>query len=422
MGLDPRKLSLPRWMVLAVVLLLVSGRGSCDVDPLDCGDDEDNDGIVSTPGVPVCSSTDRNALLRFKASISSDPNKVLHNWQASRHNCCDWTGVTCDGATGRVVRLKLPNQNLKGRLDAGLSGLSYLQVLILDNNDFTGSIPASFGGFGRLQRLCLSNIPSLSGPIPESFGSLKSLQLMDLRSNSLSGPLPSSFGMMSNLRNLHLYGNKISGPIPPSFGLLSQLYNCDLSNNRFSGRVPDAFAFGLTALLNLYLNDNKITGLPKDMRNLTRLQWIDLSNNPLMTGDSVEGIATAPLISQIEMSSCKIRGPFPAWVSRLPNPDFTLISDEVTPSLNLANNAISGRLPRALGKLTNLEYVNLQNNLLRGPIPASFAKLQSLRGFNVSYNQLSGKIPQVSPFTTFDKSAYKPGNPGLCGLPLTPCK
>ncbi|KAH7424342.1 hypothetical protein KP509_11G003400 [Ceratopteris richardii] len=285
-----------------------------------------------------------------------------------------------------------------------------------------GSIPASFGGFARLQRLCLSNIPSLSGPIPESFGSLKSLQLMDLRSNSLTGPLPSSFGMMSNLRNIHLYGNKISGAIPPSFGLLSQVYNCDLSNNRFSGPIPDAFAFGLKSLAFLFLNDNEITGLPKDMRNLTRLQWIDLSNNPLMTGDSVQGIATAPLISQIEMSSCKISGPFPAWASRLPNPSFTLLSDEVTPSLNLANNAISGSIPSALGKLTYLEGLSLQNNHLTGPIPTEFAKLQRLQRFNVSYNQLSGKIPQVSPFTTFDKSAYQPGNPGLCGLPLTPCK
>ncbi|KAH7424347.1 hypothetical protein KP509_11G003700 [Ceratopteris richardii] len=381
---------------------------------------DDNDGIISTPGIPFCSSKDRNALLSFKASIISDPNNVLADWRASHYNCCDWTGVTCDGATGRVVRLNLNSQHLKGTLNGGLSGLSFLQVLILMENDFHGSIPASFGAFSRLQRLCLAENPSLSGSIPETFGRLKNLQLMDLYSNSLSGPLPSSFGMMSSLRNIHLSGNKFSGPIPPSFGLLSNLYNADLSNNRFSGHIPDGFAFNLTSLMFLGLGENEIIGLPKDMRNLTSLLLIDLSNNPLMTGDSVEGIATAPQISQIDMHSCNISGHFPAWVSRLPQPKW--VNDEVTPSLNLANNAISGRIPSSLGNLINLELLNLEQNRLTGSIPPSLGKLQNLWRFNVSYNNLSGRIPQVSPFTTFDKSSYQPGNPGLCGVPLTPCK
>lgn len=408
--------------VTFVLLAFLFQRGSSDTDPLDCSDDEDDDGLTHTPGSPLCSAHDRQALLAFKASISSDPNKALSDWQASHHNCCDWNGVTCDGATGRVVRVKLPNQNFKGKLAAGLSALSSLQVLILDNNDFSGGIPPSFGKFAKLQRLCLSVNPSISGPIPASFSQLGSLQLLDLRQNKLSGPLPASFGKMKNLRNLHLFGNKINGPIPSSFGLLSNLYNADLGSNRISGRIPDAFGHALTSLINLYLGKNRITGLPKDLHNLTRLQWIDLSNNPLKHGDAVQGIATIPLISQIELNSCNISGSFPTWVSRLPQPDTALISDEVTPSLDLGNNAITGAIPSAVGKLTNLEYLGLQNNRLSGSIPASFAKLQSLRGFNVSYNHLSGKIPQVQPFTTFDKSSYTPGNAGLCGLPLTPCK
>ncbi|MCO5561220.1 hypothetical protein L7F22_014841 [Adiantum nelumboides] len=408
--------------ILALVMTLLFGRASCYVDPLDCGYDEDNDGIVQTPGTPVCSAQDRLALLAFKASISSDPKHALAHWQASIRNCCSWNGVTCDGATGRVVRVKLYNQNLKGTLSPQLSGLSSLQVLHLDNNDFFGSIPSSFGNFGKLQRLCLSVNPSLSGPIPESFDQLRSLQLMDLRSNSLSGPLPASFGKMSNLMNIHLYGNKITGPIPPSFGLLSKLYNADLGSNQISGRIPDAFGHALSSLGFLFLGNNRITGLPADLRNLTRLQWLELSNNPIMHGDAVAGIATLPLIVDIELSSCQISGPFPTWVARLRQPDRHLLSDEVTPSLNLGNNAISGSIPSAVGKLTYLQYLRLENNKLTGPIPASFAQLQNLRGLNVSYNQLSGRIPQVKPFTTFGKSAYTPGNPGLCGLPLKPCK
>eukprot|EP00250_Pteridium_aquilinum_P020736 c24925_g2_i1 orf=39-1349(-) len=407
--------------VLAFLVLLLV-RASGDVDPLDCSDDEDNDGIVETPGTPVCSAQDRQALLQFKASISSDPNKVLAGWTVSHHNCCDWNGVTCDGATGRVVRVKLYNQNLKGKLSPGLAALSSLQVLNLGNNYFSGSLPSSFGNFSRLQRLCISVNPSLSGPIPESFGQLTSLQLMDLRSNSLSGPLPATFGHMSSLKKLHLYGNKINGPIPPSFGLLSNLYNADLSSNQFSGRIPDAFGHALVNLINLYLGNNRITGLPADLRNLKRLEWLDLSNNPLTHGDAVAGIATLPLISQIGLDSCNIFGPFPSWVVRLPQVDTNLISDEVTPSLDLANNRISGSIPSELGKLTYLQSMSLSNNQLTGSIPASFKKLQGLRYFNVSNNQLSGEIPQVAPFTTFPVSSYTPGNRGLCGSPLPACK
>ncbi|KAH7424289.1 hypothetical protein KP509_11G001300 [Ceratopteris richardii] len=405
-----------------VLLLLLIGCATSDFDHLSCSDEEDNDGLTDTPGAPVCSSQDRKALLQFKNAISSDPNHVLLDWHTSNSNCCNWTGVTCDGGTGRVVRLKLYNQNLKGRLSPGISGLSSLQVLILDDNDFFGTIPSSLGTLESLRRLCLSNLPSLKGPIPESFGHLKNLELLDLSSDALSGPLPSSFGGMSNLQVLYLYGNNISGTIPASFGLLSQLYKTGLSNNQIEGRVPDSFAFGLTSLVFLDLSNNKITGLPKDLRSLSSLQLLQMSNNPLMSGDSVEGIATAPRISEIHLSSCMIKGPFPAWVSRLPQPDPRYISEEVTSSLDLSSNAISGEIPPALGNLTNLQNLSLENNKLRGSIPTSFVQLQSLQRFNVSYNNLSGKIPQASPFTTFDKSSYTPGNRGLCGLPLGPCK
>ncbi|KAH7424286.1 hypothetical protein KP509_11G001000 [Ceratopteris richardii] len=414
---------LPTRLVYAfLVLLLLIGSATSDFDHLTCSDEEDNDGLTDTPGAPVCSSQDRKALLQFKSAISSDPNHVLVDWHVSNANCCSWTGVTCDGATGRVVRLKLYNQNLKGRLSPGISDLSSLQVLILDDNDFFGTIPSSLGTLESLRRLCLSNLPSLKGPIPESFGRLKNLELLDLSSDALSGPLPSSFGGMSNLQALYLYGNNISGTIPASFGLLSRLYLAGLSSNQIEGRVPDSFTFGLTSLVFLDLSNNKITGLPKDLRSLGSLEYIRMSNNPLMSGDSVEGIATAPQISEIHLSSCMIKGPFPAWVSRLPQPDTEYISEWVTPSLDLSNNAISGEIPPALGNLTNLQRLSLENNKLRGSIPTSFVQLQSLQLFNVSYNNLSGKIPQASPFTTFDTSAYIPGNRGLCGHPLGPCK
>ncbi|MCO5593573.1 hypothetical protein L7F22_047588 [Adiantum nelumboides] len=411
----------PFALALFLLLLLSAKTSYCDVDPLDCADDADsNDGLPATTGSPVCAATDRQALLQFKASISSDPNGALAGWNGSS-NCCSWNGITCD-ATGRVVRVKLPQQSLKGTVSASLGALSALKVLILYENNLSGSLPASIGNLSKLQRLCLSGNSAISGAIPASFSKLSSLQLLDLSNNGLAGTLPAGIGGMASLQRLRLYGNKIGGSIPASFGLLSKLYNADLGFNRLSGRIPDGFARGLSSLLFLYLENNLITGLPANLRNLTSLQWVDLTNNPIATSDAIAGLATAPLLSQIELASCGLKGSFPSWVSRLPQPDFTRLSHEVTPSLTLSNNAISGPIPASLGKLTNLVGLSLDRNQLTGSIPASFANLQSLRFFNVSLNQLSGQIPQVAPFTSFSTSAYRPGNPGLCGTPLAACK
>ncbi|KAI5082489.1 hypothetical protein GOP47_0002232 [Adiantum capillus-veneris] len=417
---DPYACSPPSALALFLLLLVSARHTYSDVDLLSCSDDADNnDGLPATRGSPVCIAQDRQALLQFKASISSDPNKALSGWNRSS-NCCSWNGITCD-ETGRVVRVKLPQQKLKGSISASLGALSALKVLVLYENSLSGSLPTSIGNLSKLQRLCFSG-NTISGSIPASFSKLSNLQLLDLSYNDLAGTLPAGIGGMTSLQRLRLYNNKIGGSIPASFGLLSNLYNADLGFNRLSGRIPSGFASGLSSLLFLYLQNNRITGLPADMRKLTSLQWVDLSNNPIASSDALAGLATAPLISQIELASCGLKGPFPSWVSRLPQPDFTRLSDEVTPSLTLSNNAISGPIPAWLGKLTNLEGLSLDHNQLTGSIPASFSNLQSLRFFNVSYNQLSGKIPQVAPFTTFSTSAYQPGNPGLCGTPLTACK
>ncbi|MCO5591937.1 hypothetical protein L7F22_045930 [Adiantum nelumboides] len=52
----------------------------------------------------------------------------------------------------------------------------------------------------------------------------------------------------------------------------------------------------------LYLENNLITGLPANLRKLTSLQWVDLSNNPISSSDAIAGLATAPLLSQIELA------------------------------------------------------------------------------------------------------------------------
>ena len=68
-----------RLMLLLVLLLmamfmLCPNAGLCDVDPLDCGADEDENLIIAAPvtNATVCFPGDRQALLRFKAIENRD--------------------------------------------------------------------------------------------------------------------------------------------------------------------------------------------------------------------------------------------------------------------------------------------------------------------------------------------------------------
>src|SRR5690606_40739798 len=62
-------------------------------------------------------------------------------------------------------------------------------------------------------------------------------------------------------------------------------------------------------------------------------------------------------------------------------------------ALNLAENNLSGKLPKQIGNLTHLKTLNLFRNKLSGEIPNSIGKLKELQIINLSFNQLTGKIP-----------------------------
>jgi hypothetical protein len=64
--------------------------------------------------------------------------------------------------------------------------------------------------------------PQLSGPLPTSYGQLKSLVNLSLNDNGFSGPIPTSWSGMTSLQKLYLYNNpSLSGCVPA--GLQEQL-------------------------------------------------------------------------------------------------------------------------------------------------------------------------------------------------------
>ncbi len=157
--------------------------------------------------------TDRVALeALYDATYGSIIWKNSTNWKTAAP-LGEWYGVTTDAA-GRVTKLDLSGNELKGRIPESLGSLSNLQELNLRDNE-------------------------LRGPIPEVLRILSNLQVLDLSENVLAGPVPAWLRNLSNLRELYLSFNELRGPIPESLGSLSNLQMLVLSYNwDVSGPLP----------------------------------------------------------------------------------------------------------------------------------------------------------------------------------------
>ena len=171
---------------------------------------------------PALVAEDRDALMALYDSAGGANWTNNANWGSSLP-LGDWHGVTTDAdAGGRVVTLRLNENNLVGTLPAALGDLASLRGLYLYENALSGPIPAALGDLTSLRYLYMRG-NQLSGPIPAALGDLTSLQYLYLNSNQLSGSLPGSLGRLANLLELSLWGNQLTGPIPASLGRLPNL-------------------------------------------------------------------------------------------------------------------------------------------------------------------------------------------------------
>ncbi len=166
-----------------------------------------------------------------------------------------WFGVVLDKNIGRVIRLLLSNNKLKG------------------------TISTSIGNLSKLKELNIRANPDLNGTIPSSVGNLIELEDLNFRGNKLSGTIPSSLGNLANLITLALDNNQLSGVVPKELGNLRSLSVLFLNNNKFTGILPSEIN-NLTLLQELYLNDNEFAKLP-NLQNLNVLGTLDVKNNKL---------------------------------------------------------------------------------------------------------------------------------------------
>ncbi|ESR45082.1 hypothetical protein CICLE_v10003246mg, partial [Citrus x clementina] len=338
----------------------------------------------------------------------------------------------------------------------------------------------------------------LIGSIPRDIGKLTNLKYLLLYRNNLSGSLPSSMMNCTNLKTLNLMGNLFAGNLSAyNFSVLSQLETIDLYINMFTGSflltlTSCRILMGCKNLNVLFLTMNfmneatpnydqnkisdgfqnlravslagcQLTGqVPLWLSKLTKLEVLLLSGNQI-TGSIPGWFGNLPSLFYFALSQNNISGEFPKELSRLqplvieqnkfnrnkPDLPFFLFPNQnstshqynrifgLRPTIFLANNSLSGRIPAETGQLkflnvldlgnnnfagsipnqisqlTILERLDLSKNHLSGEIPASLSSLHFLSFFSTAENNLQGPIPSGGQLHTFPPSSFE-GNPEFC--------
>lgn len=253
-------------------------------------------------------------------------------------NGCGFKGEIPSSICGMtsLTELECGGNNFTGTIPSEIGCLTGLIYLSFGSNALTGEIPAGFESLTNLQTLCLDHNTGLSGSIDvilknctnlvelqltncgfsgfiSGIGNLTSIEKLFLAKNNFEGAIPDQICNLTNLTRLELHDNNLTGSIPGNIGNLTALTILNLGGNKLSGSIPASItnlsnitylALGnmnnmetglegaipqdlnnLKKLTHLYLDGNNLSGTLPDIKDMTALSVINLSNNINLGGE-----------------------------------------------------------------------------------------------------------------------------------------
>ncbi|KAL4277590.1 hypothetical protein S245_072220 [Arachis hypogaea] len=361
-----------------------------------------------------CLERERQALLKFKASLN-DSSNMLSSWHGD--DCCRWKGIGCDNVTGHIVMLDLTTPYVKcwrpmwegeywltsddedncyllyqqyleaTDVNSSLLELEYLTHLDLTGNRFHWSpIPMFIGSMQRLRYLSLS-YARFGGRIPSNLGNLTNLHFLDLSRNEFSRdsninwisqlPLLEHLNMMESFIYNEYQVNIINLTITaPNLHFLS------LAHNGFSVSNLDALQ-NMTSLVHLDLGGNNLTSIPSWFGNFKKLEYLDLSWCYLH-GPIPNAFQNATSIEFLDLSENNFDS-LPSWFHKF----------KKLKHLFLSSNNFQGTIPVALQNITSIESLDLYDNSLTS-VPSWFIELKKLVYLDLSFNKLTSMECSIS--------------------------
>eukprot|EP01084_Bolivina_argentea_P215118 365186_1 len=179
----------------------------------------------------------------------------------------------------KLAFIETEQNNLQGNIDP-LSNLNQLRLLLIGNNNFSGTISNQFCNSNKMLEFYCQHNNHLNGTLPKCIGNWTKVTNLFMTNNNIEGELPLSLCNLTNVGKLQISGTNITSTIPQCISNLSNLYELVLSNNNLNSTIPSQIC-KLQKLKNLALSQNQMIGqIPSCIwNNLTNLQQIYLNSN-----------------------------------------------------------------------------------------------------------------------------------------------
>lgn len=305
------------------------------------------------------------------------------------------------------------NIDVRGALPSEMKKLTNLEFLMLSQNKLNGPVPEWIGDLTKLTSLVLGD-NAFQSSIPMTIRNLDQLSLLSLDGNTLDGQLD-AVEHLTNLRFLYLEKNQLEQTLgSDTLRNLTKLEQLDLSDNIFDGRVP-RHLLHMSALDVLDLSDNILSGkLPSTIPRNSALNFLFLHGNQL-SGDIPSSFFNLTALNQLDLSDNKFTGLIPSFLGNFTNMIYLFLSNndfdrapipEFLPQmgnlrdLSLKSTNRTGTIPGFIGEMTSLLLLDLDGNELTGSLPTELGLLTYLGLLLLNRNKLTGTIPsQVSNMT-----------------------
>ncbi len=309
-----------------------------------------------------------------------------------------------------IQALWLDNNLMIGSLEP-LTGLSTLQALRLNNNQFSGDVTNVFtpSNFPELFQLYVED-NQLVGNVTNIL-KMTTLSYLKLYNNSFSEPayIPTEFEQMTDLLYIDIRDVGVSGIIPASLNNNSNLYYANFSNNKFYALAdisihPNVSNLRLTAAYNYIPQAHIDVNLKTDgTHNFQAFDHSPQNTVPVEQGlvlDAGEIRALRDLYENTNGANWTNNTGWPStpaeWdaitsIDQVVGWDGITITDGDVSELDLSSKNLSGTLPSSLNNLASLVFLRCFNNSqLQEPLPdlSSLKKLETLDFYNNSLNQL----------------------------------
>ncbi|CUE72232.1 GP46-like surface antigen, putative [Bodo saltans] len=183
------------------------------------------------------------------------------------------------GAIINMYNFQVNSNQLTGTFPPEYSAWSSLSVFVADTNNFTGTLPPEYANWTLVNSFyCHQN--QLTGSLPAEYSSWTSMVRFLARDNQLTGVLPSSYSLWSKTDTFNVNNNMLSGTLPPIYLLWGTSVSAiAIASNRFTGSIPVSWGQAMTALMQLTVSNNSLSGALSSLLLFPSIKLLTLSAN-----------------------------------------------------------------------------------------------------------------------------------------------